>query len=697
MQAFGRPSLIALATAGLVAGGVGSASAAPTWLAPTTLSAAGSGGNGLWPRVVVDRQGDATVAWIREAPGRGFGETDFIVEAASRPAGGSWSAPTALSPIGLEAHGLQLGIDGRGNVTAVWSQTGATRVTLRTASRPVDGQWAPQGDVIATLPRDGEDSLRWPQLAVDEQGDASVVWNREVGDDVVVQAADRRDGEWGDPVDISGDDQTSGRPDVARDEQGNATAVWLSNGILRTAARPVRGAWSEPVGVSDAGERAYDPQVVVDGHGSATAVWRSDAPLSDPVVRTASRPADAAWGTPIAIGGSRSAGRVSFTGLGVAVDAEGNALAIWVDDQHEVRTRSRSASGGWARSVSFGYGYGPQVAFDARGDATAIWEGPDGLGSVRAASHPAGGAWSAPVDVHEADGYGPDYSWQDSGPQVAVDGLGNAIAVWTAPTGGGMSAPVVMAAAADGTSPLLGDPSVPSTGVAGQPVNMSVSPFDMWSAVTTTWDFGDGTTATGDAASHTYSSPGERTVTVGGVDAAGNRSATVTRTIVIAPAPDGCPLRCPPIDGPKPGPDAPGPKAPSAAPPQLTGLRQSASRWRLRAARHGRRLPVGTTLRFTLDRAATVRFEFVRRAQGRRGAKGGCAKPTAANRRRPSCTRSVLVGSSSFAGRPGRNERRFRGRLGAKALQPGRYLLRASAVADGAMSATAALPFTIVR
>jgi hypothetical protein len=58
--------------------------AAPAWLAPQDLSAAGQ--NAFNPEVAVDAQGNAIAVWRR------FDGTNFIVQAAVRAAGGSFRA-----------------------------------------------------------------------------------------------------------------------------------------------------------------------------------------------------------------------------------------------------------------------------------------------------------------------------------------------------------------------------------------------------------------------------------------------------------------------------------------------------------------------------------------------------------------------------------------------------------------------------
>jgi len=69
---------------------------------------------------------------------------------------------------------------------------------------------------------------------------------------------------------------------------------------------------------------------------------------------------------------------------------------------------------------------GRQVAVDARGNAVAVWmTSVDANTVVQAAQRPAGGRWSKPVRLSAAGGSTHAYA-----PQIAVDRRGNAVAVW---------------------------------------------------------------------------------------------------------------------------------------------------------------------------------------------------------------------------------------------------------------------------
>jgi hypothetical protein len=110
-----------------------------------------------------------------------------------------------------------------------------------------------------------------------------------------------------------------------------------------------------------------------------------------------------------------------------------------------------------------------------------------------------------------------------------------------------------------------------------------------------------------------------------------------------------------------------------------------------------RRAPVGTTFRYRLSIGADVTLAIHRLRPGRRVARR-CVKPTRANKRRPRCTRRIRVGTLRRTGRQaGLNRTRFSGRIGSRALRPGRYRVTVIATAAGRASAPRRASFSVVR
>jgi hypothetical protein len=135
---------------------------------------------------------------------------------------------------------------------------------------------------------------------------------------------------------------------------------------------------------------------------------------------------------------------------------------------------------------------------------------------------------------------------------------------------------------------------------------------------------------------------------------------------------------------------------------KISKVGQSANRWRLgrkllKVSRKPR-IPVGTTFRFTLDKAASVRLEFSRIRKGRKVG-GHCERATRRNRHRRRCPWITLASHPTITGHAGVNRVRFQGRVSRKkTLVPGRYMLTMNAfVVPGLEVGSRALRFTIVK
>jgi hypothetical protein len=267
---------------------------------------------------------------------------------------------------------------------------------------------------------------------------------------------------------------------------------------------------------------------------------------------------------------------------------------------------------------------------------------------VQSAVRPAAtGVWQAPVDLSTGVRFAED-------PQLAFDAQGDAVAVWRRHDIYGHT--IVQAAGYDAAGPLLQALSIPTTGVAGRRLSLSVAPLDVWSWLgATRWSFGDGASASGTKVTHTYAAPGSYDVTATSADGLANTT-TATRTITI--------------------------RRGVAA---VAGLRLAPA-----AFRAGRSGPSATTaavrtatrVSYTLNLAARARFT-VQRATSGRTVSGRCLAPTRGNRTHKRCTRFVaLLGSFTRTRPAGADRFTFTGRLTGHALKPGRYRLVATPTAN---------------
>jgi hypothetical protein len=163
--------------------------------------------------------------------------------------------------------------------------------------------------------------------------------------------------------------------------------------------------------------------VAVSAGGAAAAVWSLQF-LSPLAVQAAVRPAAGDWAAPetlaIAATEAETQGPPS-----VAIDATGGVVAAWparTGDAGSVRAASRPGGGAWSAPETLAGAYSPlAIAADAAGNAVASWIA-DG---IKVVVRPAGGSWSAPETLPAGTGGFPDSV------DVAVAPSGAAVVVWS--------------------------------------------------------------------------------------------------------------------------------------------------------------------------------------------------------------------------------------------------------------------------
>jgi hypothetical protein len=176
------------------------AGAVPTWRPVNSLFAdlSAAGGSAQTPVVAIDAAGNATALWSR------YDGTQSVVQAATRPAGGTWGATVDIAT-GPSVHNPQLAIDPGGTITAVWRRRGAAGSVVQAASRPLGGTWTAPVDLSADPSFDPSQLIDVPQVAVAATGVVTATWARFAANTSTVQAATRlTDGTWTAPVDLSG-------------------------------------------------------------------------------------------------------------------------------------------------------------------------------------------------------------------------------------------------------------------------------------------------------------------------------------------------------------------------------------------------------------------------------------------------------------------------------------------------------------
>jgi len=283
-----------------------------------------------------------------------------------------------------------------------------------------------------------------PQVAVDESGNAMVVWFQ--------RNADRDDiwanrfvscCTWGTPTLIETDDTGSLQyPQVAVDPSGNATAVWHgaqmgSSDFLIGGNRFVPGAGWGTVGLlgEPADARGSDARVTVDRSGSATAVWSQFEGINHHTRANRFIPG-VGWGTPVILG--TDADGLAGYAPRVVSDSAGAVTAVWSQNANSRSSLwfSRFVTGsGWTsaslvETAHTGESDTPQIAVDGAGNVTVVWFQADAVfGHVWANRYVPATGWETATQIDASSG-------SASSASVAVDSSGQAIAVWVQGTGG---------------------------------------------------------------------------------------------------------------------------------------------------------------------------------------------------------------------------------------------------------------------
>ncbi|MFN8121538.1 MAG: choice-of-anchor C family protein [Thermoleophilia bacterium] len=353
-----------------------------TWGANAWTSAVAGGAD--VPQVGVDSAGNAVAVW------RQYNGANYEVYTASRPAGGSWGTPAALTTGAPDPQTVALAVGADGTAVAVWDRYDGSNYRIYAAVRSSSGVWG----TPAAISTAGSMALN-PKVAIDATGNAVAAW--EQGG---VQAARYSGGAWGSPqtVGSTGADQ----PRVAMNATGETALVWRrsdgTNTRTEAATRSGSGAWSAVSVISASGRDAQSPNVAVTPAGAMVATWiRSDG--TNTLVQTSERPSGGAWGA----GVSRSAAGQNATGPQIASHADGGIVLTWTrydGTAWRVQAIERTGAGTWGSVSDMSdpaqNGFGPSVATSANGDAILTWYRWDGARyRVQSSVKTSGGSWGA--------------------------------------------------------------------------------------------------------------------------------------------------------------------------------------------------------------------------------------------------------------------------------------------------------------
>lgn len=376
------------------------------------------------PYIGIDDAGNATAIW------RQFDGVNTNIQTAMQPKGGVWSMPVTISSaIGNNVNAYpQIAVDPAGDAVAIWAEINAGTSTVRGSMLPFGGSWTTPVDISAptTVPS------QVPKLAINSSGYVVAVWIRNNGTHAITQSSSLQfGGSWSAPVDISSASIDTFSPQVGIDAAGNAVAVWLdvTTQTIQTASLPFGGSWTAPINLSATGGSG-EPQIAMNPAGYAVATWtRFNGSFF--AIQASTLQFGGSWSAPLEISTPGSGALASA----VAVDLAGNAIALWsqvVGFDIIVQSSYLPFGSSWSSppldvSPTGALSFDVRVAFDAAGNAYAVWDRDNGSDIVIQTSMlPFGGtSWFSPPCQLSVSGENTIF------PQIAVDPTGYAVVDWT--------------------------------------------------------------------------------------------------------------------------------------------------------------------------------------------------------------------------------------------------------------------------
>ncbi len=380
--------------------------------------------DGTAPALAVDAAGNAVTVWTQTD---GFWSSRYTLS-------DRWSPAELISRGGDALPTATVAMDAAGNAVAVWSQFFVNDNIFTNRYTP-SGGWGTSHRID-----DNSGDAFAPQLAIGADGSAVAVWAQFDGTrDDVWSNRYAPDSGWGSPqrIETNNTVRASG-PQVAVDANGNAVAVWSQFDGTRSDIWSNRytpsSLWASArrIETNNAGD-ALEPQVGVDADGNALAVWKQFDGVTFDI--WSSRYTSGSWGAPARI---ETEDEGDASDPRVAVASDGSAVAVWKQFDgvtFDIWSNRYTPSGGWGTAERIetndaGSAGEARVAIDPVGNAVAVWKQSDGAGdNIWANRSTPSGGWGT------AERIDPDDRGTLSDPRVVMDPSGNAVAVWTVISG----------------------------------------------------------------------------------------------------------------------------------------------------------------------------------------------------------------------------------------------------------------------
>jgi len=352
------------------------------------------------PCVAMNAAGDAVIAWSQH-------DGTHLQVFVSQRSNGIWSHPAdltdSISPPGKNASDVGVAMDDNGDAILVWSQSDSGNQLQIFMSEYRGGSWTHPLDLDDNISPDGQPV--WPaSVAMDNLGNAIITWPQKDGVNWRIYKCECRNSIW-DPTlleIISPAGENAWFPTLAMDDAGDAIIVWpqLDGTDLQIFMSECRGgSWTHPLDLDDNispdGTYTYDPTVAMDFNGDAIVVWAQlDSSYQQQIFMSEYR--GGSWTHPLDLDDNISPDPPSSSMPGasaphVAMADNGEAVIVWRQSDgfsYQVFKREfREAQ--WIEPIdildnispSGETTYEPRVATNNSGETLVVWRQSDGNNS----------------------------------------------------------------------------------------------------------------------------------------------------------------------------------------------------------------------------------------------------------------------------------------------------------------------------
>ena len=370
--------------------------------------------NYIWHKqIAMDDNGNVIIVWMQSD-----GTNKQIFKSERR--NGIWTYPASLSdhisPSGQDAEEPHVAMDNNGNAIIVWVQSDGTNEQVFKSERR-NGIWRNPVNLADNISPDeqdvwwGDSLLGTAQVAMDNNGNAIIVWYQFDGTNWQIFKSEYRNGAWHDPANLSDNIGIAGagQPQVAMDDNSKAIIVFVASDGSKgqTFKSEYRnGTWHHPASISDNispdGTDAFAPQVAMANNGNAIIVWGQYGNDNYKIYKSEYR--NSTWIHPANLADSISPSNARFPQ--VAMDNSGNAIIIWdlyFNTDNEADAMIEYRNGAWTdpTNVKFnGENIRPtHMSMDDSGNAIIVWPQSDGTKIQIFKSEYRNGAWHNPTNL----------------------------------------------------------------------------------------------------------------------------------------------------------------------------------------------------------------------------------------------------------------------------------------------------------